>query len=73
MYNAVGPAFTIELRALLLLHEIATRVASLLFQAEVSRAEKPSPPIVVWTKSPVLNELLLPYGVESRLKKLENW
>ena len=73
MFSDVGPSLTIEVSALLLFHENATRVAIQLFQAEVRRTEKPSPPMLVWTKSPVLNVPLLPYGVESRLKKLESW
>ena len=49
-FNDVGPAFTIEVSALLLFQENATRVAIQLFHAEVRRMEKPSPPMFVWTK-----------------------
>ena len=50
---------TISVMALLLFHENAIRLENQFDHAEVSRADTPSPPMIVLTKAPVLNSPLL--------------
>src|SRR6185295_17470891 len=67
----VGLASTISVMALLLFHENARRLVSQFDHADVRRPDTPSPPMIVFTNAPVLNNPLLSYGVASRLKKPE--
>ena len=55
----VALGFTISVMALLLFQENATRLVSQFDHAEVTRADTPSPPIIVLTNAPVLNSPLL--------------